>query len=94
MQKINAYLGFAIKSGNLIKGVDKIIENKKPVYVVLYSSLADNSLSKLMKFVAYNKIDIFKVTDEVLPLGSKAIALTDQNLARVIKEKLKNVEDC
>ena len=94
MQKIKSYLGFAIKSGNILKGVDQIIENKKIVYVVLYSSLAENSFSKLNKFVTDNNIKLIKVADEILPVGCKAVALTDQILSRGIFEKLKNVEDC
>ena len=93
MKNIKGYLGFALKSKNILFGIDQIIENKKPAFVILYSNLSENSFTKLKKFATYNNIYSKQVEEEVLPLGCKAIAITEKNLAQAIKEKLE-VEDC
>lgn len=93
MNKINGYLGFALKSKNVLLGVDQITENKKTSFVILYSSLSENSIAKLKKFATYNNIYLKQVEEDVLPSGCKAIAITEKNLAQAIIEKLE-VEDC
>lgn len=95
MNKIITYVGFAIKSNSIIKGVDDILKTRKKIGLVIYSSeLNQNSESKLKNFINKNKIEFKKLIkqqfDEFNLVGVKAFAITDQNLSSAIINELKN----
>lgn len=56
IKKIKSYLGFAIKSGDIVYGVDNILKNK--CCLVIYSeNLSENSINKLKNYI--NKTNNF-----------------------------------
>lgn len=90
MSKISAYVGFAIKSNAIIKGLDDIVKTRKRIGVILYSSdLNMNSETKLQSFVNLKNINIIKLSkesfDELNLVGVKIVAITDPNLSLAIK---------
>ena len=92
--KLIAYLGFAIKSGKVIFGYDKLFETKKnPNLVLICSSLNEKNTDKILKFCEDKKIKVIKL--EQLLLGDlinrdncKVLAIADLNFATVICREL------
>ena len=84
-----SYVGYAIKSRNILYGVDNIV-GKKVCGVVLYDrALGKSSLDKLKTFLAKKGVKGFCVDVEDYYPGKncKAIGITDKNLASaIIKE--------
>lgn len=90
-EKLIAYLGFALKSNNLVFGVDNIeAKSKKVVMIIFDDSLSDNSSNKLHNIATRNNISIYntdKTLDELLNKNNcKAIGITSKDLATAIKE--------
>lgn len=87
IDKIKAYVGFAIKSNKIVYGVDNILLSRQ-VHVVIYDvDLADNSLSKLTKYLENNNIEGLK-TDKLKEIvnrdNCKVIGIKDKNLSKAI----------
>ena len=51
INKLRTYVGFAVKSGNIIFGVDQIKDSKKNIKLILAcNTLSDNAMSKLSSY--------------------------------------------
>ena len=90
IEKIGAYLGFCIRSGKIVYGVDDIEKQKKGVCLLIADgALSENSLKAMIK--AQEKFACpFLVTENGI-LGEllhkpavKAVALKDKNLSSAI----------
>lgn len=91
--KIKTYVGFARKAGKVVMGVDNILALKRPVLVLYYKELAENSVKKLLKSaqtIGHTVIPIEPTTDLGLPDGCKAIGVKEKNLADAIIRQLNN----
>jgi len=91
------YLGFAVKSGNVIYGVDNIISKANKVVIAVYDDrLSDNSLNKLNNTTLRNDIALYKsdinLDDLLNKTNCKAIGITSKDLAKAIVE-LKYLEE-
>jgi hypothetical protein len=88
--KIEAYLGFCLRSKKITLGVDGMEKLKKGVYLLMADkSLSENSLKKLTKFQAQFACPLIiaqgRSLGELLHRPSvKAAAIQDKNLAAAI----------
>lgn len=92
-EKIKSYIGFAIKSRNIIFGTDSIVASRKVKLILVSDSLSESSLKELNQFAEKKKILIEKLANEeffelTCKQQVKAIAITDENLASAIKTNL------
>lgn len=96
MNKIKSYLGFAIKSKNILIGQTQLKLNKKPLSLVMVCNSASNNLKDLAKHVA-NKFNaeliITKpILSEITNLDNiKIIGITDENLSKAIIENKEKI---
>lgn len=93
--KIVAYVGFAIKSKNIIYGTDDIIKSKRAKIILLSESLSDSSKSKIENYAKQKNIEVknFKaeVFNEIINNQNiKAAAITNESLADAINKSLAN----
>ena len=93
INKIKAYLGFAIKSGNIIFGYDNIITTKKKLKLIIVSNTVNNKIStKINDFADSKKIKLINLSElsveELISRDNcKLIGIVDENLASaIIKE--------
>lgn len=97
INKVKAYLGFAVKSKKLIFGYDKLMEaNTPPRFVMICSTQNEKVSNKVIKFCDDNKILVYKfktyVLGELLHRNCKVIGIMDKNLAKAIISELKNTD--
>jgi hypothetical protein len=95
IKHIFSYLGFAIKSGAAVFGLDKIKNTKARIgLIILDASMSEKSKKEIL-FVAENKgvrTAIFEDIAEILPIkGVKVVAVTNGNLAERIWECYKEL---
>ena len=93
IEKIKTYVGFAIKSRNIVYGVDEITKKPKSEIILYSSSLTKSGQEKLSFFADKNKIFIKVLEQEefyeiIHSENIKAIAVLDKNLADAIKKNL------
>lgn len=89
--KIQTYIGFAIKKGSAVLGCDCIRSSKKHMQVILYTpTLSDNSLSVLRGVSERLNCPLMQIEQyEILQLKNcKAVAICDKSLAKAIMENL------
>ena len=94
--RLSSYVGYAIKSRNVVFGVENIICNKKINVILTDISLSENSYDKISVFAKKNNIKNFKTKIEELYKGKncKAMGITDINLSKaIIKEMEENGEN-
>ena len=90
--KVNAYIGFAIKSGSIVYGVDNI--EKKKSYAIIYAEgLAEASRKRLEKVATAKNASLKMISDEeMLSLFNnsniKAFGVKNQSLATAIINSL------
>lgn len=91
--KIKSYLGFSVKSGNVIFGSDKLFESKKKPKLVIVCSLQNEKVTnKVLKLCKENNITCIKLIDITLADlicrdNCKVVGVLDDNLAQaIIKE--------
>ena len=90
MQKIITYLGFSIRSGKIVYGVDEIAGHKKRVHLLMVDgALSENSRKEIYK--AQERFGCPIIETEASLLGEllkkpavKAVALKEKNLASAI----------
>lgn len=88
--KIKTYLGFSVKSNQIVYGIDNLITTKKKVHlIVACKTLTDNGLNQLLKFANKNKIEVVSPIEETLSElinrnNCKIIGLTNGNLCKAI----------
>jgi len=89
MNSIMKYVGFAIKSGAIIKGADDILKSKKKAHLILMvESTQANSKHKIIEHADKKGVKISIVEDKIIEQlnlkGVKILAITDKNLATAI----------
>ncbi|MCL1945016.1 MAG: hypothetical protein FWF56_04350 [Firmicutes bacterium] len=89
MNKLTTYLGFCIKSGKIIYGIDNIISSHKLMYAILYDkSLSQNAISKAKTYAQRNSIPIIELDcllqDILHKPNCKIVSILDKNLANAI----------
>lgn len=94
-QKLKSYFGFAIKSRNIIYGVDNILSSKRVKLIVISHTLADSSYHKVINFATKNNIDIIRLDSNTLKgyLNREnvlACGILDKNLAQAIQSNFSN----
>ena len=93
IDKVKTYLGFAIRSGKIIFGVDKLlVSNKKPHLILICSTQNDKVANKVIRYANSNNVTCIKLKDLVLGdiIGRdncKVIGILDLNLAIAIKNE-------
>ena len=92
LNKIKTYMGFAIKSRQIVFGVDSIKE--KNVHIIIYSkSLSESSKSGCVKVSEKNNCKVYEILDEemftlVNNEKIKAFAILNQELAKAIENNM------
>ena len=93
-EKVNAYIGFSIKSGNIVYGYESILLNIKRIYLVLCDKgLSQNSLKKVERFVAEKNIKSYLIEDLPIYFGGrqvKCVGIGEEHLASAIENQLNN----
>ena len=89
MSSFKTYIGFANKSGAIIKGLDDIVKSRKKIYLVLCTAdIKENSKEKIEDYSMKKNIPIIKIEREILNElnigGVKILAITDKHLATAI----------
>jgi len=89
MKKISSYVGFAIKSRNVLVGQSIIKQNKtKQIYCIILCSSASENLINLAQNVATKQnckiITVDNLEEITHKDGIKIIAITDENLGNAI----------
>lgn len=85
MNKINAYIGFAIKSRSVVYGTDNILTSKGCKLIVVSNKLSINALQKLQS----KNIQIITLSENdyaQLNLKGLAVGITDKSLAEAIQK--------
>lgn len=94
LSKIKTYIGFAIRSRQIIYGVDDIIKRDFKGLVLMSNALAESSANKLKNHVTYagGQVLSFEAEEfaELFGENVKAAAITDNNLAVAIKKNMTN----
>lgn len=90
--RLKSFVGFAVKAGKAIYGVDNITTGRKRPYLILYSAaLSERSAKNLTEYA--DKYGIETATtdmEEILPnRNCKALGISDKNLAEAVKSELK-----
>lgn len=91
MAKIENYLGFAVKSGKIIYGLDNIERSRKCKYVLVLCPTASKNLSEYAeKYAEKFDIPIIK-TDKpleeiIFKRNCKLVALLDPNMAKAVTD--------
>ena len=89
--KIKSYIGFAVKSNNVVFGLDNIMTSRVKVRVIIEDgTLGEASKRKLTNFLAHKDIPVVVLSD--ISLGSdilkrdkcKIIGVLEDNLAKAI----------
>lgn len=93
--KFEAYIGFGIKSGNIIFGSDKIIESRKKVSLVIFDESTNvKVVNKLISLSDYKKFALIKskiLLSELTKRDNvKVLGMMDKNLASAI---IKNCDE-
>lgn len=93
MADISAYIGFAVRSGKVVYGIDNIVKCTKRIYAIFVCPTAAKNLSDKAKLFS-ERHDIPLATTET-PLedivhkqNCKAIALLDHNLAKAARNAI------
>lgn len=85
---IESYLGFAIKSGKIIYGIDSILASKKKKYALILSKTATENLRK--KAVLHSErfniplVEVDSLEELIYKQNCKLVAVLDPNLAKAI----------
>lgn len=90
--KLAAYIGFAIKAGKVMWGIDNIIGKKKlPLVILKDKTLSQNSAKKLALFAESKKIRLIECEnlDKYTAREAKVIGISEPNLAAAIKGMFK-----
>ena len=93
IDKIKAFIGFAIRSGNVIFGSDKLFEDKKiPILVLICSTQNDKVSNKVINYckdrnIKYIKLEELILSDLVSRENCKVIGIVDKSLAKALKNE-------
>lgn len=93
---IKSYIGFALKSGQIIFGIDNLKKSKLNSYIIIYSGdLSENGKKDLSKYlekknikaISFEDIDLSQLVNRN---NCKIVGILDQNLANAIIKNLDN----
>lgn len=90
MNKINSYIGFAIKSGNATFGLDNCLKNKNIVLAICISSLSDGSKAKLKKAIN-NVIELSSNQIKNMSVSFQVLGISEPSLAKQIEKETKHL---
>ncbi len=88
--KIDSYIGFSVRSGQIIFGIDNLLVTRKRVKLILLcNSLTAQSEKKITEFAESKQIPVLKLThkkleDVVYKNNCKVVGLTNKNLAQAV----------
>lgn len=88
--KIKAYLGFCIRSGGIVFGVDNIEQHRKRAYLIIVDKdLSENSMKTIEKSNERLNCPVLQTEDGLLEQllcrpTVKAVLIRDKNLAAAI----------
>ncbi|MDR3216331.1 MAG: hypothetical protein LBT55_02795 [Clostridiaceae bacterium] len=88
IRKIKAYLGFAVKSRSIVWGADNILARKRFYPLILEDETFDGKAAREIADYAGERIPLLKVSGLNALLNKevcKVVAITDKNLAEIIK---------
>ena len=88
--KVETFIGFSIKSGKIIFGLDNIEKYHKKIHlIVLSNSISDNSKTKVLNIASKREIDVLELEDSLENItkrkNCKVLAITSFELANAIK---------
>ena len=83
MNKINSYIGFAIKGRKVVYGADNILINKHCKLIVASEELSQNSLQKLQT-KNIQTIILPQSVYNTLNLRGLVVGITDESLSQAI----------
>jgi len=95
--KLVTYIGFSIKSRNILYGYENVIASRKRIYLVLVDeSIGGSSGNKVAAFTEKKNVPIYYLEKDVLSQlcggrNVKCIALTDAGLASAAQNVLNNI---
>ena len=94
MGKIDVYIGFAIKSGKILFGIDNVKLSRKRIYLLLLCRTASDNLKKEAYRFAENKnIQLFETEETIESLthknNCKLAAILDENLAKAAADNIR-----
>ena len=87
MNKINSYIGFAIKSKKIVYGQDNILSSKTCKIIIADDSVAANTIKKLQT----KNIQIFVISfakHDITCVKGLVFGITDISIASAIKNQL------
>ena len=93
VDKVKSYLGFAIRSGKVIFGVDKLFDSKKKAQLILICSTQNEKVTnKVVRYAKNENIPYIKLKDLVVGEivsrdNCKVIGILDINLAQAVKNE-------
>ncbi len=101
MKKINSYMGFARRSGNMVAGTDICIawmKKNKIKLLIIAEDIAENSKEKILS--AAKKMNtpykVFGKSDEISHMtgydGRMTFGITDDNFADIIAREIDKYE--
>ena len=88
--KLASYLGFSIKSGEVVFGFDNLLETRKKIKLVIYCHTINSKIEeKLYKLCEYKKWNLVKIENETLSNlinrdNCKVMGLINNNLAKAV----------
>lgn len=91
--KLKSYLGFSIKSGEVVFGFDTLLETKKKVKCVIYCNTVNPKIeNKLISLCEYKNWALLKTQTQTLSTlvsrdNCKVMGLINKNLIKAIMEQ-------
>mgnify|MGYP000021933976 FL=1 len=95
INKVDTYVGFAVKSGRVIWGLDMLKKAKKAPFVILIDErIGQNSLKQVNLYAERNSVPIVVMPAEHLNnslarTNVKILSVCDENLAKAILNTIK-----
>ena len=89
--KVSAYIGFSVRKGSVVFGLDTIETYRKKVHLILCSDqLAENSYKRAAAEAQKRNCAVATIEglEETLKRNCKVLAICDKQLAEAIKENL------
>lgn len=93
--KAESLIGFAVKAGKILYGLDNIKAAHTGIHLIIYSTDASEKTQKEIKYQAKEKglplVESQKSIEEIVYKGGiKAVAIKDRQMSRAILNSLDN----
>ena len=90
INKIKTYIGFSIRSGQVLYGLDNIMVYKKKIpLVVVSNTISDNSLDKIKNVCEKKNLVMLQLSDSLENItkrnNCKVLGILNEELAKAIK---------